>query len=131
MRSPRLRDTDGTEYDPETGYEMGCATDVPDGQVYRSRRWHGRRVRNWPRYDVRDPLDLGERVASHGAPPDEKQAAAPTMDDVAGMFLRAILGGGWRGRDDDLGVTEEQWEELHVPSDDVAVAPTECAGAGS
>ena len=96
MRSPRLRDTDGTEYDPETGER--CDADA--GFVN----------------------TISEPPESHGAPPDEKQAAAPTMDDVAGMFLRAILGGGWRGRDDDLGVTEEQWEELRVPSDDVADA---------
>lgn len=42
MRSPRLRDG-CVEYDPETGYEMGS--------------------------DVRDPLDLGECLASHEAPP--------------------------------------------------------------
>lgn len=34
MRNPRLRDTDGTEYDPETGQRVGEAPE-PDGPVWR------------------------------------------------------------------------------------------------
>lgn len=51
---PRLRDVDGTEYDPETGFATGNIKLLPwrsDRQITRPL------IKNWPGHDIENPYD--------------------------------------------------------------------------